>query len=457
MDRCPKCPNKRHCVPANGPESSRLCFIGEAPGWEEDKKLIPFQGKTGQEVNRHYLPLAGLSRPNVWFWNAIGCMPATTGGKLDPKRTADLELLESCSNFHMFPALRRIRPKIVVPMGSFANRAIDPEINLEFQHGIPIETEWGSTFPMYHPSLGIHEPKKMLMIRNDWIRLGKYLKGKLNIPVDEYEGQEDYREIETEEELHYILDGNEDQVMACDTENRKDRSPFCLTFSITVGTGYLIQAHRSDLLQVYQEFLDRWTGWILWHNWLHDYEIVTAMGLRFPRKLIRDTMLMVFHLGNLPQGLKALAYRELGMTMQDFDDLVKPYSTQLAVNYLRRAYCEDWPKPEQSLQRGKDGKWKITKPHGFSQKLKRFFTDYDKDPEKDVFNMWSDNWEAEQEMVEKVMGDWPGKCISHTPFDKIISYATRDADALLRLWPVIRHMASRVRKSPQERWKEIAA
>ena len=64
-------------------------------------------------------------------------------------------------------------------MGVLACYAIDPDINLELQHGIPVETAWGTVYPMWHPSAGLHEPKKMLAIRNDWVRLGKYLKGKL--------------------------------------------------------------------------------------------------------------------------------------------------------------------------------------------------------------------------------------------------------------------------------------
>jgi hypothetical protein len=181
------------------------------------------------------------------------------------------------------------------------------------------------------------------------------------------------------------------------------------------------------------------------------------MGLRFNRKLIFDTMLAVFHLGNLPQGLKALAYRELGINMQEFDDVVKPYSSQIAINYFRRAYSIDWPKPDEGLEKQKDGSYKIKKPHGFNQKIKRFFTDYEKDPDKDPFNMWETNWGNEHSMVENVMGEFPGKCISHVPLENIIHYACQDADGLLRLYPLIKRMQQRVRKTSQDRWGLEAA
>lgn len=454
--RCPKCPGKNKCVSPDGPSNAQIVGIAEAPGGNEDRQNKVFVGRAGDELNRHYLPLAGLRRPDIWLGNAIGCLPISTGGKLDPKSTKDLELLESCSNHNLYPALRKMKPKLIIAMGAFACRAIDPDINLEFQHGIPLQTKWGMVMPMYHPALGIHEPKKMLHIRTDWIRVRKYLSGKLTIPVDDFEGIEDYRVLETEDDVHETLSGSFNRPLACDTENRKDHSPFCFTYSVKPGTGYLIMAEQRLLLDTFQEYLDLWGGKILWHNWIHDFEIITAMGMRFNEKLVVDTMLKVYHLGNLPQGLKALAYRELGMNMQDFDDLVRPYSSQLALNYFRQAYCEEWPKPEEALVKEKDGTFKIKKPHGFSQKLKRFFTDYEKNNDKDVFKMWNNNWTDEQEMVESKCGPFPGLCISHVPIEKVTQYACQDADGLLRLWPLIQHMARRVRKVSQENWRETA-
>ena len=180
------------------------------------------------------------------------------------------------------------------------------------------------------------------------------------------------------------------------------------------------------------------------------------MGLRFPAKHIRDTMVKVFSLGNLPQGLKALAYRELGMGMQDFTDLVTPYAKPLVLDYYRQAMLEDWPKPEGEMVRDKDGIWKVYQPQAFGTKLKRFFTDYAKNEDTDPFDAWS-NWDTCHEMVERELGPWPGRCITYVPFEKVIHYACRDADATLRLWPILKWMNHRVRKVPQEHWNDRAA
>lgn len=140
--------------------------------------------------------------------------------------------------------------------------------------------------------------------------------------------------------------------------------------------------------------------------------------------------------------------------MQDFEDVVSPYSTANVLHYYRVASSFDWPKPEEELEQdSKTGLWKLYKPQGMNTKLKRFFTDHGKNPDKDVFAMWTDNWVKQQAQIEAECGEWPGMCISHVPFEEAKYYACRDADALGRLWPRIQHMAARVRHVSQEHWR----
>ena len=49
------------CRP-EGPIPSRIMLVGEAPGYEEEQKGLPFQGASGQELNR-MLGEAGITRP----------------------------------------------------------------------------------------------------------------------------------------------------------------------------------------------------------------------------------------------------------------------------------------------------------------------------------------------------------------------------------------------------------
>jgi uracil-DNA glycosylase len=454
MSRCELCPNKYSCIPPSGPGDSNYVFVGEAPGKIEDQRKEVFVGPTGMEVDRHYLPLAGLYRGRIRMVNAISCLPDRPHHKLDINRQADIDLLLCCASHHLLPELDRTKPSLIIPMGAFACYAIDPDINLELQHGIPLKTAWGTAFPMWHPAAGMHEPKKMLAIRNDFTRLGKYIKHKLRIPEDEYPNPH-YCVATPEMVVSDCRRYAEGRVMACDTEVTRTREPFCLTYSVQPGTGALIRAEDKDTLHTFQNALDHWTGLILGHNWdMFDHFVVRDMGLRFPPVI--DTMRRAFHLGNLPQGLKALCYRMLGMKMMDFDDLVTPYSTPVCLEYLRNAYNEDWPIPEHELVRDPDtGLWKLYKPQSMSTKLKRFFSDYQKNPAKNPFDAWG-RWESSQAMIEAKLGPWPGLDIRHVPFDKALHYACRDADGLLRLWPILEGMVRDVRKKEQSDWGDAA-
>lgn len=146
------------------------------------------------------------------------------------------------------------------------------------------------------------------------------------------------------------------------------------------------------------------------------------------------------------------------MTMMDFDDLVTPYSRELVLEYYRQAYSEDWGRPEEQLVRDPKGKLKIYKPQGFNAKLKRFFGDFEKNPNKDPFEMWHKNWESVHEMVEERMGRFPDKCISHAAAEDwpaTLRYSARDADGTLRLYKILCKMRQQVRKKPQESWRDV--
>jgi uracil-DNA glycosylase len=453
VSRCALCPGKFNMVGPDGPQEAEYVFIGEAPGRDEDRHGRPFVGKTGREVNEHYLPLAGLRREQVYFSNSIRCYPDRPQGRVDVNRNLDRELLNVCSSHHLFREMELLKPRLIIPMGVLACHVIGPDIDLELQHGIPLDTAWGKVFPMYHPAGGLHEPKKMLLIRNDWVRLGKYIKHRLHIPHDTCIPP-DYREIGADALLEDYLECNHYSLpMACDTESKRNGDPYCLTFSIAPGTGNLIRADGSECLEIFQAILDSWKGPILWHNWMYDQRVVAKMGLRFPEQNIVDTMVRAYHLGNVPQGLKALAYRLLGMKMKDFDDVVTPYSTPKCLSYIRGAMDYDWPKPEEQTVRDENGQWKLYKPQSMGTKFKRFLTDYSKNPEKDIYKSW-DNWSDDHELIESRLGPWPGKCISYVPFNETLHYACRDADALLRVWPILEGMTRQVRRKLSEHWED---
>jgi hypothetical protein len=204
-----------------------------------------------------------------------------------------------------------------------------------------------------------------------------------------------------------------------------------------------------------QEKFNVWESNLYFHNLLYDWMITDRMGLRLPTKKLHDTMMMAFHLGNLPQGLKALAYRLLGMRMEDFEDLVRPYSVGRVFDYYYKASKILWTKPEEQLVvDDKTGNWKTYKPQGLNTKLKRLFTDLSRNPDKNIFEVWS-NWEMHhEELTASELGPYTGLDIADVPFVDALYYACRDSDATIRLVPKLQKMKEKAHQGLlQELWE----
>ena len=461
MSPCPLCPRSNKPVPPCGPPNANVLFCGEEPGSQEQEKGIPFIGPTGRELTEQYLPLAGLDRSQVRITNAVCCLIGK--GKLKPGD----KIIESCARAHLYQEIKRCRPQLIVPMGGVVASLI-PNLHLDTHWGFPLLWDVPGAgehtiFPMFHPALGLHKIKEMTRLRTGFKRLRKYLRGELRLPVDQYPNP-DYAEAGTVTDLDLYFQQvtasspqqngpvvNTGLKMAIDTETTRDGDPFCLTFSIQPGTARLIRASNTLVLKCFNNWIQLWRGIILLHNRLFDRPVLARMGVSVPRRLIIDTMAEAYHLGNLPQGLKALVWRLLGADMQDFDDLVTPHSLAKALLYLAEAFSIDWPKPDEEMVRDKSGNWKLYKPQRFGTKLKRMFTDLGNIPALDVFERWG-KWESDHEQVENKLGRWPGKCISHVPFGQIITYACSDAARTLELWHILQKASRLVRRLPESEW-----
>lgn len=59
---------------ADGEPGAELCFIGEAPGADEDAQGVPFVGAAGQLLNR-IIAACGMKREEVYICNVIKCRP----------------------------------------------------------------------------------------------------------------------------------------------------------------------------------------------------------------------------------------------------------------------------------------------------------------------------------------------------------------------------------------------
>ena len=74
--RCPLGSTRIHAVPGEGNVDADLMFVGEGPGFDEDRQGRPFVGRAGQLLDK-MIAAMGLKREQVFIANIAKCHPMT--------------------------------------------------------------------------------------------------------------------------------------------------------------------------------------------------------------------------------------------------------------------------------------------------------------------------------------------------------------------------------------------
>jgi len=99
---------------AGNPQAD-LMFVGEAPGYDEDREGVPFVGKAGQLLTR-MIKAMGFTREEVYIANVLKCHP--------PKnRTPVPKEISACRTF-LEEQIRIISPRIIVALGAPASKTL---------------------------------------------------------------------------------------------------------------------------------------------------------------------------------------------------------------------------------------------------------------------------------------------------------------------------------------------
>ncbi len=116
---CRKCSDivcfRQQTVFGEGPLQPRICFMGEAPGADEDKSGVPFVGRAGQLLTK-IIEAMQLKRTEVFILNALKCRPPQN-------RTPVPEEIENCHPY-VEAQLEILQPKYIVCLGSVAVRSL---------------------------------------------------------------------------------------------------------------------------------------------------------------------------------------------------------------------------------------------------------------------------------------------------------------------------------------------
>jgi DNA polymerase len=163
--RCKLARSRNRIVYGEGNHNAKLVFIGEGPGFEEDRQGRPFVGAAGQLLTR-IIEAIKLSRHQVYICNIVKCRPPGN-------RNPEPDEIETC-----FPFLKRqiaaIRPDFIVALGSFAAQTLlATQTPISRLRGHFHEYKGIKVIPTYHPAYLLRNPDKKRAVWEDMKMLMK--------------------------------------------------------------------------------------------------------------------------------------------------------------------------------------------------------------------------------------------------------------------------------------------
>jgi uracil-DNA glycosylase family 4 len=164
--RCPLAQGRTRAVPGEGPENAAIMFIGEAPGFHEDKSGRPFVGAAGRFLEE-LLADINMKRGDVYIANVIKCRPP---GNRSPTQAE----IEACQSY-LDRQIELIQPQMVITLGRFSMARYFPGAKISSIHGKPRKIEGVLYYPMYHPAAALHQPSLRSAVVEDMKKIPQLL------------------------------------------------------------------------------------------------------------------------------------------------------------------------------------------------------------------------------------------------------------------------------------------
>jgi DNA polymerase len=165
--RCALAGGRTQVVFGSGDPGADLMFVGEAPGFHEDKQGVPFVGAAGKLLDQ-LLAGIGLTRADVYVANVLKCRPP---GNRDPMP----DEIEACEA-HLWKQIELIAPRVVATLGNFATKLLSGRpTGITRVHGQEQETTLGGRrvllYPLYHPAAALYTPRMLEVLKSDFARI----------------------------------------------------------------------------------------------------------------------------------------------------------------------------------------------------------------------------------------------------------------------------------------------
>jgi uracil-DNA glycosylase len=146
--RCRLHQSRTQVVFGQGDPHADLMFVGEAPGFHEDRQGIPFVGPSGQLLNR-LLEGIGLRRQDVYIANVVKSRPPQN-------RDPQPDEIAACRPW-LDAQIRLVDPKVVVTLGNFAAKTLlETTTGITRLRGQTYPFQGRVLLPTFHPAAALH-------------------------------------------------------------------------------------------------------------------------------------------------------------------------------------------------------------------------------------------------------------------------------------------------------------
>ncbi len=154
-----------------GDAAADLLFVGEGPGFHEDRLGEPFVGQAGKLLT-DLLAGIGLRREDVYIANVVKCRPPENRDPLP-------EEIEACSP-NLVRQIQTIRPRVICTLGRFATRLVaqtDASISSIRGRAKAMEVAGAPVvvLPVFHPAAALYTPANRTVLEEDFQKLRRLL------------------------------------------------------------------------------------------------------------------------------------------------------------------------------------------------------------------------------------------------------------------------------------------
>ena len=175
---CTKCAlhkGRINAVPGEGTGNASIMFIGEGPGFYEDREGRPFVGPAGKFLEQ-LLTSINIKRTEVYIANMVKCRPINNRDPLPAE-------IQECSPY-LDRQIEIVNPKLVVTLGRHALSKFFPGESIMRARGKPRKlSDDRIIYPILHPAAALHRQDLRATIETDFLTIPELLKNHSSEPV----------------------------------------------------------------------------------------------------------------------------------------------------------------------------------------------------------------------------------------------------------------------------------